>query len=191
MAPYTANWTSLPPHQSVIIAPQGSGVWSVCPVTVAGPDLLASGGGDGTVWLWDPATGEPITVLDGRSRVHSVCRVTVAGRDLLAAGHDNGTVQVWDPATGEPAAAYEKRRSELTPRVPVPRAHGPEPVIVLQGSDRAVQSVCPVTVAGRNLLAAGSDDMTVRVWDPAPYAGRCPVLKAIGAAGSTRCARSA
>jgi WD40 repeat protein len=68
MAPYTPNWTSLPPHQDVILAPQGwSGVWSVCPVTVADRDLLASGGDDGTVWLWDPATGEPAGVLDGRN----------------------------------------------------------------------------------------------------------------------------
>jgi WD40 repeat protein len=168
MAPYTAMWTSAPlPHQGVMSPPQRSGVWSLCSVTVAGRDLLASGGGDGTVWLWDPATGEPASVLEGRGKVHSVCSVTVANRELLAAGHDDGTVRVWDPATGELAAAYEERRRELPPRVPVPGPSGPEPVIVLQSSGRAVRSVCPVTVAGRNLLAAGSDDMTVRVWDPA------------------------
>jgi WD40 repeat protein len=26
--------------------------------------------------------------------------------------------------------------------------------------------VCPVTVAGRQLLASGGDDRTVRIWDP-------------------------
>jgi WD40 repeat protein len=39
------------------------GVWSVCPVTVAGRELLASAGSDGTIRIWDPETGAcPLTV---------------------------------------------------------------------------------------------------------------------------------
>src|SRR5207244_12821895 len=124
-------------------------------------------GAEGTVWLGDPATGEQVTVLEGRSAVWSVCPVTVAGRNLLAAGDNDGTVWLWDPATGEPAAAYKERTRGLSPRVPIPPAPGREPVTVLEGHRRAVRSVCPLTVADRNLLAAGGDDGTVRVWNPA------------------------
>ena len=57
----------------------------MCPVTVAGEDLLASAGSDGTVRIWDPRTGQQRTVLEGhQGGVWSVCPVTVAGRELLA-----------------------------------------------------------------------------------------------------------
>jgi len=51
-------------------------------------------------------------------------------------------VRIWDPATGEQAR-------------------------ILQGHQGPVFAVCPVTVAGRHLLASGGTDQTVRVWDPA------------------------
>ena len=74
---------------------------AVCPVTVAGQPLLASGGGDGTVRIWDPATGQQRAMLEGhQGGVNAVCPVTVAGEALLASGGDDRTVRIWDPATG-------------------------------------------------------------------------------------------
>ena len=37
---------------------------------------------------------------------------------------------------------------------------------MLEGHQGGVWTVCPVTVAGRQLLASGGDDRTVRIWDP-------------------------
>ena len=59
----------------------------MCAVTVAGRELLASGGSDGTVRIWDPETGEQRAVLDGhRGWINGLCAVSVAGRELLASG---------------------------------------------------------------------------------------------------------
>ena len=51
-------------------------------------------------------------------------------------------MRIWDPATGEQRA-------------------------VLEGHQSGVNAVCAVTVNGRELLASGGDDGTVRIWDPA------------------------
>ena len=57
--------------------------------------LLASGGTDKTVRLWDPATGIQQRVLTGhRSGVHSVA-FSPDGR-LLASGGTDETVRLWD-----------------------------------------------------------------------------------------------
>ena len=76
-------------------------LWSVCPVTAAGKELLASASADGTVRIWDPEAGEQRIVLEGhRAEVNGVCPVTVAGKELLASAGDDGTVRIWDPETG-------------------------------------------------------------------------------------------
>ena len=48
-------------------------VWAVCPVTVAGEELLASAGSDGTVRIWDPATGQQRTTLEATSVRSTAC----------------------------------------------------------------------------------------------------------------------
>ena len=164
-------------------------VGSVAAVEVDGRQLLASGGGDGTVRLWDPrdgtAVGEPLT---GHTRsVRAVAAVEVDGRQLLASGGGDGTVRLWDPrdgtAVGEPltghtrsvraVAAVEVDGRQLlasgggdgTVRLWDPR-DGTAVGEPLTGHTRSVGSVAAVEVDGRQLLASGGGDGTVRLWDP-------------------------
>ena len=120
----------------------------MCPVTVAGKELLASADNDGMVRIWDPETGQQRTPLEGRGVLWAVCPVTVAGEELLASAGSDGTVRIWDPETGQQRTVLEGHRAE-------------------------VGGVCPVTVAGRELLASAGDDGTVRIWDP--ETGACPL----------------
>ena len=65
--------------------------------------LLASADGDGTVRLWNPATGQPagapLPAVTGGG-VNGVA-FSPDGKLLASAGGD-GTVRLWDPATGQP-----------------------------------------------------------------------------------------
>lgn len=111
-----------------------------------GRPMLASGGADATVRIWDLETGEQRAVLEGhrgrRRRINTLSAVTAAdGRRLLASASDDATVRIWDLETGGPR-------------------------MVLRGHQDRVWAACPVTAAdGRRLLASASDDTTVRIWD--------------------------
>jgi WD40 repeat protein len=115
-------------------------------VTADGRLLLASGGQDGTVRLWDPVTGTAIgRPLTGHtSTMESVAFGTAAdGRLLLASGGQDSTVRLWDPVTGTAIGRP------------------------LTGHTQSVESVAfGVTADGRLLLASGGQDGTVRLWDP-------------------------
>ena len=100
---------------------------------------LASAGGDGTVRLWDPATGAELAALTGHDGPVAAVAFSPDGRRLASAGED-GTVRLWDPATGAELAA-------------------------LTGHDGPVAAVA-FSPDGRRLASAGGDG-TVRLWDPA------------------------
>jgi WD40 repeat protein len=119
---------------------------------------LASAGGDGTVRLWDVATGTAGHVLRGHpDRV----RALAFGADgvTLASAGDDGTVRLWAVATGAAGG-------------------------VLQGhSDRVraiVFSADGTTLAG----ASGAGDRTVGLWDVATGTARRHFLQ--GQPGSGR-----
>jgi WD40 repeat protein len=66
--------------------------------------LLASAGGDGTVRLWDPATGRPVGAPLRASASALGVAFSPDGTLLASAGAD-GTVRLWDPATRRPVGA--------------------------------------------------------------------------------------
>ena len=118
--------------------------------------LLASGCGDGTVWLWHPATGRSAV-----APIHATSsfRYGVPGvafspdGKLLASADTDGTVRLWHPATGQPAGAP----------------------IQAVGAQNGVVAVA-FSPDGK-LLASGGADGTVRLWQVSlfahPYAALC------------------
>jgi WD40 repeat protein len=72
--------------------------------------LIASGSYDGTVKIWNVATGEEEQTLEGHtSFVNSV----VFSKDgtLIASGSDDNTVKIWNVATGIKAKSFDASRT--------------------------------------------------------------------------------
>jgi WD40 repeat protein len=65
---------------------------------------LASAGLDGSIKLWDSATGELLRIISGHSSgVLSLSWNAKSGR--LASGANDGTIKIWDTSTGQEALA--------------------------------------------------------------------------------------
>jgi WD40 repeat protein len=75
--------------------------------------LVASGGGDGTVRLWETRTGVPVAVLEGHTGGVWGVALSADGR-LAASGGYDGTVRLWEASTGmflrllRPERRYER-----------------------------------------------------------------------------------
>jgi WD40 repeat protein len=99
---------------------------------------LASGADDGTIKLWDPATGQLQATLEGHSG--SVMALAVLPDGRLASGAGDGTIKLWDPASGQLQAT-------------------------LKGHSGPVMALA-VLPDGR-LASSGAHDGMIRLWDPA------------------------
>jgi WD40 repeat protein len=120
--------------------PQGA-----CTVETS-PDrrIMATGGSDGVVRLWDAATLEPGRVLEGHGGRVCGLAFTPDG-SIVATGSEDGTARLWDVATGEP-------------------------LLVLAGHTAGVEHVA-ITPDGR-YVATCSGDGTTRVWEITPEGSR-------------------
>ena len=98
-----------------------------------------SGGRDGTVRVWDLATGKPLHTLTGHRRrwLPVAVAVNADGRRAVSGGYD-GPVRIWDLESGRLVQA-------------------------LTGHDGPVRAVA-VSADGRRAVSGGQDG-TVRVWD--------------------------
>jgi tetratricopeptide (TPR) repeat protein len=141
---------------------------------------LASGGGDGTIRLWDVWTGRQRSVLRGHEgQVISVCFRSDGG--LLASAGNDGTVRLWDPDTGRERTRFKGPEGvfcgvSFSPDGLVLATAGEDrtvrlwdltgegkPIKALYGHAGAVMGVC-FSPDGKT-LASASKDGTVRLWD--------------------------
>ncbi|MFF3335211.1 TIR domain-containing protein [Streptomyces sp. NPDC002888] len=102
--------------------------------------LLVTGGNDGVVRLWDPATGQGRRILRGHGRRIGTLSFNADG-SLLAAGGNDGVVRLWHSVSG-------RRLRELTGQ-----------------SDRLVSAV--FSPAGGTQLATASSDGDLYLWNAA------------------------
>jgi WD40 repeat protein len=163
--------------------PDTGGVWALA----YSPDgrSLASGGTDSRIYIWDLETGTETALTGHTGNVYTV-DYSPDGRYLVSGGYDK-TVRVWDLETGVPitltghtasiyGVAYSPDgnwvasagTSDRTVRVweLLQNPHGRlkvGEVFTLTGHTAAVNSVA--FSPSENLLASGSSDKTIRVWD--------------------------
>ena len=74
---------------------------------------LASAGQDGTVQLWDVATGCPVRILRGHECDVNYVTFSPDGR-TLATGGDDGTVRLWEAAGEKPSSLLGKHSDQVT-----------------------------------------------------------------------------
>ncbi|MEU8017700.1 WD40 repeat domain-containing protein [Micromonospora parva] len=102
--------------------------------TLSGRPVLATGGQDNNVVLWDVERGEKIHTLRGHGEaVNAFAIGEIDGRTVLASGGDDRTVLLWDCRTGQ-------RLAQLTTQT------------------AAVRALAIIERDGRTLLASGGDD---------------------------------
>lgn len=145
--PWAVRWAVLPGQQLHVTIPAHQGfVNHVCQVDAGdGRTLIASGGDDFLVRLWDPFTAAPVgePMRGHTGTVEAVCAVSLpGGRAGVASSGSDGAIFVWDVTTGEAYAAG------------------------LFGHHGTVRSLCAVADpdGGSWLVSAGYDG-TVRRWD--------------------------
>ena len=101
--------------------------------------MIATGGFDHTVKLWEAATGRELRTLEGHQNIVLSLAVSPDGFSVVSGANDN-TLKLWDLPSDKPLASWE-------------------------GHEAAVNAVA-VSSDGRLVISAG-EDKAVRVWQRA------------------------
>jgi WD40 repeat protein len=153
-------------------------------VVAFSPDgrLLASGGADAKVKLWEVASGQEVRTLRGHKALVWSVAFSPDGR-LLASGGADSTVKIWEVASGRTVRTLSGHNSWVISSV----AFSPDGRLLASGSGDNTVKVWEVasgqevhTLTGHTnvvksvafspngrLLASGGNDKTVKVWEVA------------------------
>lgn len=156
-----------------------------------GPDgavRLASGGGDQSIRLWNPDTGQTeIVLLDDTVVTAMAALAGPGGAALLASAGQNSNITLWDPASGA-------KRHVISAHKPAVRSlasfcdRAGNAILLSGGDDRRIHAwapgedrplrtldgkhLGPVTAlttyrdrAGRQIVASSGPECTIRIWD--------------------------
>jgi WD40 repeat protein len=184
--PWSARWAVWQPAPAHHILGRHSGeINGVAVAELDGRPVVVSGGADGTVRVWELATGEPIRAFTGHTdAVRAVAVAEFDGRPVVVSGGADGTVQVWELATGQLVRAFTGgthwvnvvAAAELDgrPVVVSGAADGTvrvwelatgEPIRLLTGHIGGINGVAVAELDGRPVVVSGGADRTVRVWE--------------------------
>jgi hypothetical protein len=140
-----ANLVPQPPH--LMFAGHSGAIFALTAFT--GPDsrtLIATGGKDGRIRIWDLDAGTQIQQFSGDTTYWVLVVAAFTGPDdrtYLASGAQDGIVRVWDPVTGVEIRQFGDRHGWVT-------------------------AIIPFTGPGAaTLLAVRSEGGDVRIWNPA------------------------
>jgi WD40 repeat protein len=140
-APVAAGSPSKPPvsggDRRCLYSLTGHSRWVMAVAISLDGRLLASGGLDDLIKVWDLETGELLRTLTGHRRAVNCLAISPNGQFLLS-GSDDHTIRIWSLTTGDCLRS-------------------------LVGHTRDVNSLA-IHTSG-TLFASGSEDRTVRVWN--------------------------
>jgi WD40 repeat protein/energy-coupling factor transporter ATP-binding protein EcfA2 len=145
-------------------------------------DVIASGGNDGTIQLWDPNTKQFRILRAPSQAIVWAVAFSPDGR-IIAGGSAEGTVSLWDAATGKLVSTLPPQTREVSAL-----AFSPDGKTLATGSGDARVKLWDIATAKEtrilgpghtkrvtslafsfdgSLLASGSEDNSIKIWDTA------------------------
>jgi WD40 repeat protein len=161
------------PNEPRVLAgpPEGT----TCVALSADGKLLATGGGDKSVRLWNPTTGEQLRRMEHQGVLLDV-DISSDGMKVVSVAQDH-TVAVWDTTTGEPVKKYVHKsdvsRVRFVGKAQVLIAAGPDILlwnVQTDKPDRTIStgsevSCLDVSPDGASFVIGQSKVGMVQVWD--------------------------
>lgn len=149
---------------------------SVSSIAVLDARRVVSASWDGTLRIWDLASGNHLKTLEGH--ISHVTSVAVPGADRLVSASWDQSLLVWDLRTGrilqtlqghtrdiESVAVLDAKRVVSASRDKTLRVWNLESGETLQTFQGHTGNVNSVAVINANRMVSGSEDHTLRLWD--------------------------